>query len=95
MEKVHRELAGKTAKECINEVVEAFQQLPTMKGIFFEVAVPVKSDIFSVIPWHKMKQRWFGINENGIFSIDRNTGEVIGGYVATAALFIDITSCNR
>lgn len=77
MEKVHRELAGKKPNECINEVVEAFQKLSTMKGVFFEVSVPVKSDIFSVIPWHKMEQRWFGINENGVYGIDRNTGKVI------------------
>jgi hypothetical protein len=76
VEKFHREFAGKKAKDCINEVVEAFQKLSTMKGVFFEVSVPVKSDIFSVIPWNKMEHRWFGINANGVYSIDRNSGEV-------------------
>ena len=52
------------------------QQLATMKGVFFEISVPVKSDIFSFIPWNKMEQKWFGVNRNGIFSIDGNTGEV-------------------
>ena len=79
VEKVHREFAGKNPKECINEVVEAFQKLSTMRGVFFEVSVPVKSDIFSVIPWHKMEQRWFGMNENGVYGIDKNTGEVSMG----------------
>lgn len=73
---MHRKLSGKSKQECINDVVDGCQQLPTMKCVFFEVAVPVKSEIFALIPWHKMEQRLFGINRNGIFSIDKNTGEV-------------------
>lgn len=76
VEKCHRDLSGKSSLECINEVVMGSQQLATMKGVFFEISVPVKSDIFSIIPWNKMEQKWFGMNRNGIFSIDRNTGEV-------------------
>ena len=76
VERVHRELAHKKPKECINEVVQACNQLPTMTGVFFEVAVPIKSEIFSVIPWNKMEQRWFGINRNGIFCMDKSSGEV-------------------
>ena len=48
-----------------------------MKGVFFEVTIPVKSDIFVVIPWNKMESRWFGINKNGIFSMDKDSEEVL------------------
>ena len=76
VEKLHRELSEKTTQECINDVVQGCRQLATMKGVFFEVAVPVRSEIFSVIPWNKMEQQWFGVNKNGVFSVSRNTGEV-------------------
>lgn len=77
VEKVHRELVGKKAKDCINDVVAGCQQLSTLEGVFFAVSVPVKRDIFSLIPWNKMEQTWFGINQNGIFSIKENTGEIL------------------
>ncbi len=63
-------------QQCINDVVDGCQKIPTLRGVFFEVAVPVKRDIMAVIPWNKMERRWFGINQNGVFSTDKDTGEV-------------------
>ena len=74
VEKAHRELSGTfTIQECINRVVEGCERLSTMRGVFFEVSEPIKSDIMKVIPWNKLEGRWFGISINGIFSIDKET----------------------
>lgn len=76
VEKMYLGFEEKKVEDSINEVVAACQQLSTMKGVFFQVTVPVKTDILSLIPRKRMEQRWFGINHNGVFSIDINTGEV-------------------
>ena len=36
----------------------------------------MKSEILAVIPWNKMEQRMFGINQHGIVSVSRDTGKV-------------------
>ena len=76
VEKSHRELAGKMSQECINDVIEGCRKLSTMRGVFFEVSMPVKSEILAVIPWNKMEKKWFGVNKLGIFGIEKSTGEV-------------------
>ena len=77
VERVHRELSGKfTIQECINQVIEGCEKLPTMRGVFFEVAEPKKSEILKFIPRNKMEGRWFGISQGGIFSINKETEAV-------------------
>lgn len=38
--------------------------------------VPGQSDIMAVIRWKKMQPQLFGINRHGVFSVDRETGDV-------------------
>ncbi len=77
VEKAHKELSGMhTVQECINLVIEDCEKLPTICGVFFEVAEPIKGDFMKFIPRNKMEGRWFGISQNGIFSINKETEEV-------------------
>jgi len=74
VERSHRELSSKfTIQECINQVIEGCEKLPTMSGVFFEVAEPKKTEILKFIPRNKMENQWFGISQDGIFSIDKET----------------------
>ena len=38
--------------------------------------VPGENDILSVIHWKKMQPQLFGINSHGVFSVDKETGQV-------------------
>lgn len=82
MERAHRNLAGKSTQDCINTVVDGCRKLPTMKGVFFEVKVPIKKELFAVIPRNKLEPRWFGVNQNGIFCMEKDSGEVSEGLLA-------------
>lgn len=77
VEKAYKDLSGKSVQDCIHMAVECCKKVLTFQGVFFEVAVPVKSDIMMVIPWHKMRQRLFGVNHHGIFSVDKETGKIL------------------
>ena len=39
VERVHREMDGRSARECINDVIDGCQKMLTFHGVFFEVAV--------------------------------------------------------